>query len=95
MRKYKKAHRNHNRIPFGWRISQLGYHMVDGSARNTIMKILVMRKNGYSLEKIKISLEDNGYFQPSKVFMALCDDKKYCKRKQKLSFAENFLIHPS
>ena len=66
MRKYKQAHQNPNRIRYGWRISQAGYHMVDSSARKTIMKILVMRRSGYSFEKIKNSLEEMQLASPRK-----------------------------
>ena len=66
MRKYKQTHQNPNRIRYGWRISKAGYHMVDSSARKTIMKILVMRRNGYSLEKIKTILEDQKLESPRK-----------------------------
>ena len=66
MRKYKQAHQNPNRIRYGWRISQAGYHMVDARARKTIMKILVMRKSGYSFEKIKNVLEEEKLDSPRK-----------------------------
>lgn len=44
-------------MSYGWRISKEGFHMVDGLARETIMKILVMRNQGYSLNHIKQTLE--------------------------------------
>ncbi|MEM8845277.1 MAG: hypothetical protein AAGB35_09580 [Pseudomonadota bacterium] len=64
MRKYKANHKNSNRICYGWRISKSGFHVVDQSARETIMKILVMRNHGYSLNKIKDTLEESNVPPP-------------------------------
>ncbi len=64
MRSYRKAHKNPNRIRYGWRISKSGYHMVDSYARGIIIEILLMRKRGFSFEKIKESLEGNNFPSP-------------------------------
>lgn len=58
MRKYKKDHHNPYRMSYGWRISKAGFHMVDNFARENIMKILVMRHQGHSLNHIKQTLEE-------------------------------------
>lgn len=64
MRGYKEAHHNPNRIRYGWRISRTGHHMVDATAREIIMEILVLRKCGNSFEKIKEILEDKKFPSP-------------------------------
>jgi hypothetical protein len=45
-------------MSYGWRISKAGFHMVDNFARENIMKILVMRHQGHSLNHIKQTLEE-------------------------------------
>ena len=57
MRRYKKVHHNPKRIPYGWRIALSGHHMVDSAARKNIMKIVVMRNNGFTYQRIKDTLE--------------------------------------
>jgi hypothetical protein len=64
MRSYKQTHHNQKRIPYGWRIALSGHHMVDDSARKNIMKIVVMRKNGYTFQKIKDTLEKQNLPSP-------------------------------
>ena len=57
MRRYKKDHHNPYRMSYGWRISKEGFHMIDSSARRNIMEILALRYQGYSLNRIKLTLE--------------------------------------
>ncbi len=56
MRRYKQAHHNPNRIPYGWRIALSGHHMVDEFARKNIINIVAMRNSGYTFQKIKDTL---------------------------------------
>ncbi len=64
MRSYKQAHHNPNRIPYGWRIASSGHHMVDSVARNIIMKIVAMRNDGLTFQKIKDTLENQNLPSP-------------------------------
>lgn len=64
MRRYKQAHHNTKRIPYGWRIALSGHHMVDGLARKNIMSIVAMRNGGYTLQKIKDTLESQNLPSP-------------------------------
>ncbi len=64
MRSYKKEHHNPKRIPYGWRIASSGHHMVDSSARKNIMKIVSMRNDGFTFQKIKDTLENQNLPSP-------------------------------
>ncbi len=64
MRRYKQAHHNPKRIPYGWRIALSGHHMVDSLARKNIMSIIAMRRDGFTLQKIKDTLESQNLPSP-------------------------------
>ncbi|MFK7816400.1 MAG: hypothetical protein AB8B92_08690 [Gammaproteobacteria bacterium] len=64
MRRYKQAHHNPKRIPYGWRIALSGHHMVDSLARKNIMSIVAMRRGGFTLQKIKDTLESQNLPSP-------------------------------
>ena len=61
MREYRADHQNEMRIRYGWRLSENGYQMIDPVQRDTILKILALRKTGNSLQQIADHLNANNY----------------------------------
>lgn len=61
MRSYKSNHSNQMRIPYGWRLSKYGYHMVNPVQRDVIKKIYSMRKSGLNLQEIADYLNSNDF----------------------------------
>ena len=49
------------RIPYGWRLSRGGYHMVDHTQREVIKKIYAMRTTGSNLQEIADYLNANNF----------------------------------
>ena len=64
MRNYKKDHQNIRRIRFGWRISSVGYHMIDKEQQKTISNIFDMRNRGFILQEICDYLNQTGVETP-------------------------------
>ena len=61
MRPYRSDHQNEMRIRYGWRISEYGYQMINPTQRDTIIRILGLRKRGKSLQEIADYLNAHNY----------------------------------
>ena len=80
-RAYKHNHKNKYRLSYGWRLSKLGYQMVDVEQRANIYLIYSLKKHGYTLQAIcnllnvnGIATARNGQWYPSTIKSILHDN---------------------